>query len=103
MGNTLVFVDHVEDGDAVQRAQVVRLPAGRGIEGGAVQIESGRRLIARDHFGSKIREPGIGVVKALCHWAARAMRALLLVKLSTPKDIGILLPTGAPTGTTTLI
>ena len=66
-GRCARLVHHVEDGDPAEPAGVVRLAAGGGIEGGAVEIDPAAVLGPVHDGGVEVAEVGVGVVQALGH------------------------------------
>ena len=53
VGHLLVFVHHINDRNAVEAAKVVRLPAGRGIKGAAVEVDTAAAVGDRRDGGRK--------------------------------------------------
>jgi hypothetical protein len=70
MSDRSVFrVDHIDDAEVAQLPGVERLPAGRGIERGAVDdhADTVRRAVHARHGGVERLEIGIGVVEPSGH------------------------------------
>ena len=67
MSDALVFVDDVEHGDARDGAGIEWLPAGCGIEGGAVQVHGTAIVGAAGDARREAAQVGIGVVEAFSH------------------------------------
>jgi hypothetical protein len=61
----MVLIHDVDDARSAQRARVVRLAAGRGIERGAIEIDRTAAVCGVDDLGVKLEESGVGVIETL--------------------------------------
>ena len=62
VGDAIVLIDDVDDGDAAERAEVVRLAAGGRVEGGLVEIDARTVVAALDDCRGELGAIGVGVV-----------------------------------------
>ena len=69
VSDAVFFVDHFPDGDAPQRAQVEGLPAGSGIERGAVEVHAETVVSGLNHAGVKLAQIAILIVETFGHLA----------------------------------
>ncbi len=83
--DAIVFIDHVDDGDTTERAEIVRLPTRRGIEGGAIEIHL--LSVARDvaHDGGESIETRVSVVQPVGHAVTEGVRGGILSRMLTRK------------------
>ena len=74
--DAVVFIDDVDDPRAAQRARVVLLAAGRGIERGAVEVDGAAAVSDVEDLSVKLEEFGVSVVEALSQGDGRGKNSI---------------------------
>ena len=67
MHDAVILIDYVDDGDAAERAQIVWLPAGGGVERGAVEHHATAVVGDVEHDGREAGKARVGVIQAIGH------------------------------------
>ena len=65
--NAIVFVNDIHQRHAVDVSKIVRLPAGRRIEGSSIEIDAKSICFTMNHVGVKRLQVRIGVIQAVSH------------------------------------
>ena len=95
--DALAFIFDLHQCHAADGARVVRLPAGRGIEGRAVQIDAAAILRTVRHPRAEFTQVGIGVVEAIGHllWHLAILPSSGALSKTTPGGRAILPAAGS--------
>ena len=76
--DAIAFVDDVDDVDAAERAEIVRLAAGRRVERGLFEVDARAVVAATDDRGRERGEIRVGVIQSVRHGSrVRLIRSVI--------------------------